>query len=166
MDGDGEDDDRMLSESEIDEIEWLDMTVAAAEVDALAAAAPKSPPPAGDPLTQWRTDRCPATPPPDKMPAVVTFVTATELTRRRWQRLRATPVGFEDVPEELYPDILAHVPIHSLSRLCLVSSSWTRAVLAGLRTQSLWMCLLEECEEYKRTPMRPRGYSRSGETSW
>ena len=117
--------------------------VAVEEVKALAAN--PAPPTSSPPPDAWRHDRMPRSPPPsiEEMapppPGVAaSFCTANDVRRRRWQRLLASPASLGDVPEDLYPAILVHVPPAGLACLALASREWGRAVSVAMQTEQQW----------------------------
>lgn len=67
------------------------------------------------------------------------FGKAADVYRRRWTRMHAAPASLADVPEELYGQILLHVPFKAAARLSLCSRAWSRALATAVTTTEWWV---------------------------
>ena len=88
------------------------------------------------------------------------------LKRKRWQPpasepLRSAAAGsrahatsMDDLPLEVYPLIIAHLPVHSAARLALVSTVWNAALARGLVSADFHTSLQAE---YRYASKRTKG---------
>ena len=63
--------------------------------------------------------------------------------------MKAAPAAFGDVPEEVYPLIVQHAPLATLTRLSLASKQWAAAVGGHAVTEPFWRRLLEPKPDFE-----------------
>ena len=138
--------------TELDESEWLSVDGAAHE-HALLQEQRMPPSPRPSAQDTYRVDRNPPSPmslmePTSTPPHHRAFVTARDLQRRRWARMRASPSSLSDVPVDLHSKVLLHVPLGATARLALCSKAWLGAVTTACTTEEWWTSVGKRLQGY------------------